>query len=342
MDGFTQGVIGAAAAQAFLSPRLGRWALLIGWGAGMLPDADLFLQSASDPLWSTVTHRGFTHSLIFIPFGAALATLPFMLSARLRARWRLVYLAALIGYATHAPLDALTTYGTQLFWPFADTRVAFDIIGIIDPIFTFALLGGVIWSAVKRRNRPARIGFAVAGVYLLFCGVQHQRGINAQDHLAQARGHQISYGRVLPTPGNAFLYRSIYRDANGVIHADALRLPLTSDPTYRYGGSARAFDPKAEGIVPERARHPGLLTRDLDRYEWFTDGFWARSPDDPSFIGDMRITVDVAGFRSMWGIRIELDADLPVQRHNRSRDEFDIGAFWREIIGNDPRHKPLP
>lgn len=342
MDGFTQGVIGAAAAQAFLSPRLGRWALLIGWGAGMLPDADLFLKSASDPLWSTVTHRGFTHALLFIPFGAALATLPFMLSRDLRARWRWVYLAALIGYATHAPLDTLTTYGTQIFWPFADTRVAFDIIGIIDPIFTFALLGGVIWSGRTRTNKPARVAFAIAGTYLLFCGVQHQRGLNAQAHLAEARGHEIVHGRVLPTPGNAFLYRSIYRDATGTIHADAVRTPLLSGPTYRPGGSAPAFDPAAEGIVPERAKRGDRLARDLGRYRWFTDGFWARSPDDASFIGDMRITVDVASFRSMWGIRVDIDADQPVTRHSRPRDEFDIGAFWREIVGNDPRHRPLP
>lgn len=342
MDGFTQGVIGAAAAQAFLSPRLGRWALLIGWGAGMLPDADLFLRSASDPMWSTVTHRGFTHSLLFIPIGAALATLPFMLSANLRARWRLVYLAALIGYATHAPLDTLTTYGTQIFWPFANTRVAFDIIGIVDPIFTLALLGGVIASGVKRRNRPARVAFAIAGGYLLFCGVQHQRGLDAQARLAEARDHLIAHGRVLPTPGNAFLYRSIYRDADGVIHSDAVRVPLFSGPTYRYGDSVQTFDPVADGIVPKRAKHGDRLIRDLRRYEWFTDGFWARSPDDPSLIGDMRITVDVAEMRSMWGIKIDLNADLPVQRYSRPRDQFDIGGFWREIIGNDPRHKPVP
>lgn len=342
MDGFTQGVIGAAAAQAFLSPRLGRWALLVGWGAGMLPDADLFLTSASDPLWSTVVHRGFTHSLLFIPFGAALATLVFMLAPSLRARWRLVYLAALIGYATHAPLDALTTYGTQLFWPFTDARVAFDIIGIIDPMFTLALLVGVIWSAVKRENEPARVAFAAALVYLLFCGVQHHRGVDAQAHLAEARGHEIAYGRVLPTPGNAFLYRSIYRDTTGMLHADALRMPLFSGPTYRSGGSARVFDPVAEGYVPERARRPGRLSRDLARYEWFTDGFWARSPDDPSFIGDMRITVDVAAFRSMWGIKVDLNDEQPVRRHSRSRHELDIGAFWREIIGQDRRHKLVP
>ena len=342
MDGFTQGVIGAAAAQAFLSPRLGRWALLIGWGAGMLPDADLFLSSAGDPLWSTVTHRGFTHSLLFIPIGAALATLPFMLSASLRARWRLVYLAALIGYATHAPLDTLTTYGTQLFWPFADTRVTFDIIGVIDPIFTFALLGGVIWSAVKRANKPARVAFAVAAGYLLFCGVQHQRGMNAQAHLAEARGHEIVHGRVMPTLGNAFLYRSVYRDGDGVIHADALRMPLFSGPTYRFGGTARTFDPAAEGIVPERAKRGDRLKRDLARFAWFTDGFWARSDDDPSYVGDMRYAADTAGLRAMWGIRFGLDDEIPVWLYNRPRDDWDIGGFWREIIGDDPRHKPLP
>ena len=341
MDGFTQGVIGAAAAQAFLSPKLGRWALLIGWGAGMLPDADFLLSSASDPLWSVETHRGFTHSLFFIPFGAAIATAVFMLAPSLRPRWRLVYLAALIGYATHAPLDILTSYGTQFFWPITDARVTVDIIGIVDPIFTLSLLVGVIWSAVKRRNKPARVAFAVAAGYLLFCTVQHERALSAQEHLAEARGHEIAYGRVLPTPGNAFLYRSIYRTPDGVIHADALRMPLLSGPTYRFGGTAPAFDPAAEGIVPEKAREPERLARDLKRYKWFSDGFWARSPDTPEFIGDMRYSADTASLKALWGIRIDLGDDIPVQKYGR-RSGFDIGAFWSEVMGNHPGHKPLP
>lgn len=347
VDGFTQGVIGAAAAQAFLSHRLGRWALLIGWGAGMLPDADFFLATAADPIRATITHRGFSHALVFIPVGALVAALPFFLAPSLRARWREVwrdvYLAALLGYATHGPLDALTLNGTQLLWPFADTRVAFDLIGIVDPIFTLALLAGVITCGITRRRRPVRIAWIAALGYLVFCGVQHERGENAQERLAAARGHDIVNGRMLPTPGNAFLYRSLYRDRSGMLHADAIHVGLWGGVTYRPGGSTPAFDPAAENIVPARAQRPAELRRDLARYEWYTDGFWARTPGEPEFIGDMRLSYDTAGFKALWGIEINLDDDtLPVRKRGRPRAEFDLGAFWREVTGRDPRHRPVP
>ena len=342
MDGFTQGALGAVAAQAVLAPRLGRWAFAIGWGAGMLADADLFIRSASDPLFSTVMHRGFTHALLFIPVGALVATLPFLAVRALRPQWRYVYLAALIGYATHAPLDMLTTYGTQLFWPFANTRVALDVVAIVDPIFTLAVFIGAVWSAVRRTVRPARIGLAIGVVYLGFCAVQHHRATSAQERLAEVRGHQITRGRALPTPTNAFLFRSIYRDQHGVIHADAIRTPLLSGPTFRPGGSAPAFDPVAEGIADGPARRPDRLRRDLRRYRWFTDGFWARSLDDPDFIGDMRITADPAAFNSLWGIRIDPSAEIPVRTMSRPDLDFDVGGFLSEIFGGDPRHRPVP
>ena len=41
-----------------------------------------------------------------------------------------------MGYATHGLLDSCTSYGTQLFWPFSDVRVAWDTMSIVDPLFT--------------------------------------------------------------------------------------------------------------------------------------------------------------------------------------------------------------
>ena len=38
------------------------------------------------------------------------------------------YLFCLLGYATHGMLDACTSYGTQLLWPFTNHRYAFNTI----------------------------------------------------------------------------------------------------------------------------------------------------------------------------------------------------------------------
>ena len=64
--------MGAAAAQAVARPRQVAVAGLLGALAGMAPDLDVLIRSSVDPLLFLEYHRQFTHSLVFIPLGAAL------------------------------------------------------------------------------------------------------------------------------------------------------------------------------------------------------------------------------------------------------------------------------
>ena len=85
MDPFTHALLGASVAQFAFGRRLPRRAWLIGAGAGLVPDLDFFIRSASDPLLNIELHRQFTHALAFIPVGGALSGLPWMLRRRARA-----------------------------------------------------------------------------------------------------------------------------------------------------------------------------------------------------------------------------------------------------------------
>lgn len=78
MDPISQAALGALAPQALLrAPTATKRHLLrvgcIGALAGMAPDLDVLIRSSSDPLLQLEFHRQFTHSLVFIPIGAALA-----------------------------------------------------------------------------------------------------------------------------------------------------------------------------------------------------------------------------------------------------------------------------
>src|SRR5262245_14196295 len=134
MDTITHGFLGAAASQALLKRRLPRGAGLVGAIGGMLPDLDIFIRSSSDPTVGWFFHRNFTHSLIFIPLGGLIAALPFLCFQRFRNQKREVILAAIIGYATHALLDAFSSYGMQLFlllWLFYFVFVWLDIVRLL-------------------------------------------------------------------------------------------------------------------------------------------------------------------------------------------------------------------
>jgi len=84
VDPLTHALLGATAAQAALGSRLGRQAWMLGALGGVLPDADILIRSASDPLLAIEYHRHFTHALAFIPVGGIIAVSPWLLQQRHR------------------------------------------------------------------------------------------------------------------------------------------------------------------------------------------------------------------------------------------------------------------
>ena len=328
MDPLTQGLVGAVAAQAVFGHKLGRPAGAIGLLGGMLADADVFLGSGDASGMHIVIHRHFTHSLAFIPVGALLAALPFLMVKRYRDQWKYLIGATLVAYATHGLLDACTAYGTLLLWPFSDRRIAFDLIAIIDPIFSGVLITGVIWAAVRASPIPARIVAALALVYMGLGFVQHHRAMSAQMALADNRGDVVLRGRVMPTLGNILVWRSVY-ETTGRLHGDAVRAGVFSGTTVREGGSVNLF---------RRHYHPAGRTDDGDvaMFEWFADGYTAYVPGHDNVIGDMRYSMDTAGFAPMWGIAIDpTQRDRPPTWVSISMDDRShfLKRLWREVIG---------
>ena len=143
MDPLTQGLIGAAVPQAVTpNRRLLLRAGFLGLIAGMLPDLDVLIRSSSDPLLFLEYHRQFSHSIFFIPVGGLVCAGLFylLLRRRIDLPFKMVWLYSTLGYGTHGLLDAFTSYGTILGWPFSEERVSFGIISVVDPLFTLPLL----------------------------------------------------------------------------------------------------------------------------------------------------------------------------------------------------------
>jgi inner membrane protein len=139
VDILTQGLLGAVFAQVIANKEEKKLASIAGAAAGLLADADILIRSSSDPLLTLEYHRHFSHSLFFIPFGAAIAMLLLWPLMRRRLSLRRLYIFCLAGYSLSGLLDACTSYGTYLFWPLSNERVALNIISIVDPIFTLSL-----------------------------------------------------------------------------------------------------------------------------------------------------------------------------------------------------------
>jgi inner membrane protein len=339
MDTVTQGLLGAVAAQAVCGRKLPRSAWLIGLVAGAAADLDLFIRVPSDPLGGLTYHRHFTHSIAFIPLGALVAALPFVFWPAFRGkRWWLL-LASLVAYATHGLLDACTSWGTLLWWPFSNARVAWDLIGIIDPIFTFVLLVGLAVSTLARRPRVAAATFALAVLYLGLGGAQHQRAVAVQRQLARLRGQSIDRGRVMPTPLNLIVWRSIY-EADGRLHVDSIRIPVVGSPTVWQGVST----PRVTLADVQRDGPLGLSARAaFERFNWFADGYIAYAASAGRVLGDMRYCLRPDELASPWGLRLPASGSggrvefvrMPTARRGGWSE------LWARILGRDPSYQPL-
>lgn len=71
-----------------------------------------------------------------------------------------------LGIFTHPLLDSCTPYGTQLFQPFWDYRVAFNNISVVDPIYTLPFLFCLIIAGFYTRRSKMRTYFNLAGLFL--------------------------------------------------------------------------------------------------------------------------------------------------------------------------------
>ena len=183
MDSLTQIVLGASVAEATLGKKIGNKAIVLGAIAGTIPDLDIVTRFFVDDLTASVMHRGFSHSLIF-PFIAApilawiLKKIYSNYSDVSFNDWLKMFFLAII---THPLLDAQTTWGTQLFWPF-EWRVAVENVFIIDPIYTLPFLTFLILTAFQKRLSKKRrlynsLGLILSSAYLLitlsFKGIAH-------------------------------------------------------------------------------------------------------------------------------------------------------------------------
>ena len=311
MDLVTQGITGAALAQAVAPARLGRKAALVGLCAGLLPDADALISSAADPLLQLEYHRHFTHALAFIPFGSLLAAVLLWPFLRGRMPFRTLWLFSLCGYATGGLLDACTSYGTHLFWPFSSEPIALSLIAIVDPVFSLAL--AVPLAIGLRHRKPMRIGLVFAVAYLLFGAVQHERAADMARQVAHQRQHEPRQAIVKPTLANLLLWRSVYTVGDSV-YVDALYL---GEPARVYvGGSAPLLNLQRDlSWAPDGSR----VRDDLTRFSRFARGFVVASEREAHFVGDVRYAMLPQSLEPLWGLYVNTVEPNAATRYEQRR-----------------------
>ncbi|HLV92099.1 MAG TPA: metal-dependent hydrolase [Aequorivita sp.] len=209
MDSITQIVLGAAVGEAVLGKKIGNKAMALGALAGTIPDFDVAAGYFTDTVTALEIHRGFTHSIVFaVGVGLLFAWMLALWDKRasLKEWWWFWFLT----FVTHPLLDAHTTWGTQLFWPF-DLRLAYKNIFVIDPLYTLPFLFFLILAMFQKRGSAKRqkfnnLGLIVSSSYMVLTIIL--KGITFQKFQKALVDQEIDYISIQtkPSPFNTIMW----------------------------------------------------------------------------------------------------------------------------------------
>jgi len=331
VDPLTQGVLGAVLPQATVAKKgTAAVAGLLGFLAGMSADLDVLIRSSSDPLLFLEYHRQFTHSLIFIPVGGFLCALLLhqLLGKRRQLAFRQTLIFCTLGYATHALLDACTTYGTMLFWPFSDVRIAWNTISIIDPLFTLPILVLIVLAGIKKRPGLARLALLWGVAYMSLGLWQRNQAVDMGYEIARGRGHVPLRLEAKPSFANLLVWKIVY-ETRQRFYVDAVRVTL----------SPQVFPGDSVAKLQLARDFPWLDThsqqaRDIERFRWFSNGYIALDPVHENRIIDIRYSMIPNELAPLWSIELNPHAGprAHVAYRTHRETEGDPGASLKAMV----------
>lgn len=202
MDTLTHAVMGVTlAGLARLDPAVAdrpdlATAILLATAIGsQAPDFD-GLARLGGPAAYVRYHRGPTHSL------PALLVWPWLIAGGVELAlgplpfWPLLIWTS-IAVFVHVLTDLLNSYGTQVFWPFAQRWVAWNVLPIFDPVlFALHVLGLALWTAGLEPGPLFAAVYVATGAFCAWRWAVHRRVVWA---VRRAIGDLRTRVTVLPT-----------------------------------------------------------------------------------------------------------------------------------------------
>lgn len=179
--------------------------------------------------------------------------------------WIWLFLLALI---THPILDCFTTYGTQIFLPFSNMRVAFNNISVVDPAYTLPFLVCLLSAASFKRSNPSRrfwnnAGLLLSSVYMVFTIVNKTR-VNTifENSLAMA---DVQYKRFItvPTIMNNILWYGIAETKDSYVYG--MYSFFDTDKKFQLHTKEKDYLSLGDTLNSDKTLH--IL-------QWFSDGYF--------------------------------------------------------------------
>jgi len=229
MDTITHTLAGAVIAKAIHDEKIGKWGTIAGLAMGLFPDSDFILGLFNRQFYLEY-HRDFTHSLLLIPLYALFFSWLFVKISKRHHFWS-YFKVCLPVLVSHAVLDLLTSYGTMILSPFFEHRFSWDLVFIIDLVFSgivfFPLVVSVFWKdKAQWVCRGSLIGLTL---YILFCWVQHHQAIELAETFGKNLNEEVIQVASLPQPVSPYRWAN-YVETKDKVYQGFVNLTLKELP----------------------------------------------------------------------------------------------------------------
>jgi inner membrane protein len=214
LDPVTHITTGALAGQAIRERFKGRSMFWLCVLSAWIPDIDN-LMGLGNPEFYLLHHRGITHSFL----GGLVIAILLAGTFKIFKRSFPLFAGILLSYAcigSHIFLDLITSYGTQIFAPFSNSRHMIQCVFILDPILTLPL---VILLYLSSRLKQKRRYLAVAGLLWVLLYPMANLGIRKTLHTYMEKTltqQHLAYSRIHITPAilTPLFWKVIVEDAD--------------------------------------------------------------------------------------------------------------------------------
>jgi len=229
MDTITHTLAGAVIAKAINDEKIGNWGTIAGLTVGFFPDSDFVLGLINRQFYLEY-HRDFTHSLLLIPFYALFFSWLFVKISKRQYFWS-YFKVCLPVLVSHVIFDLLTSYGTMILSPFFDHRFVWDLVFVIDLIFSGIILLPLMVSLYWKDKsqwicRGSLIGLTL---YIFFCWAQHQRAIDLARAFGTDLNEEVIQVASLPQPLSPFRWAN-YVETKDNVYQGFVDLTLKESP----------------------------------------------------------------------------------------------------------------
>jgi len=243
-----------------------------------------------------------------------------------------------LGIGTHPLLDCFTTYGTQLFQPFDDLRIAWNTISVADPAYTFPfLILLLVASRLLRRSvwrkRLTWIGLGISSAYLVFTCFNLMKV--RKQVTADLEAAHIKYERFVAVP--TLLQNALWSVT--IDQGDTMRvgnLGLLDDPFQLSPKQLTAY-PQNDHLLSEIEEE-----RAVQVIRWFSDDLYVVKQEEGDTLGvyDLRFGVlPVENAQPIFGFQLyprqpgeEWGARQAPFREEMNMGEL-FGSLWERVKG---------